>query len=78
LFVVCSDPRTKLPAERSTAMQLLSERQTARSRLRLGPVRMKARVDVTPAGLLTIGALVCGILLSTSVLVATAVREARR
>jgi len=78
LFVVCSDARTKLPAERSTAMQLLSERQTARSRLRLGPVRMKARVDVTPAGLLTIGALVCGILLSTSVLVATAVREARR
>jgi hypothetical protein len=59
-------------------MQLLSERQTARSRLRLGPVRMKARVDVTPVGLLTIGALVCGILLSTSVLVATAVREARR
>ena len=59
-------------------MQLLSERQTARSRLRLGPVRMKARVDVTPAGLLTIGALLCGILLSTSVLVATAVREARR
>jgi len=58
---------------------MLSERQTARTVVRLGRrVKLTAEVDVTPAGLLSIGALVCGILLSTTVLVGTAIREGRR
>jgi len=58
---------------------MLSERQTARTLVRLGRrVKLTAEVDVTPAGLLSIGALVCGILLSTTVLVGTAIREGRR
>lgn len=60
-------------------MGMLSERQTARSVARFGKrVRLQAELDVTPAGLLSIGALVCGILLSTAVLVGTSVREGRR
>lgn len=60
-------------------MGMLSERQTARSLLRFGKrVKLTAQVDVTAAGLLSIGALVCGILLSTSVLVGTAIRDGRR
>jgi hypothetical protein len=58
---------------------MLSERQTARSVIRLGKaVKLTAEVDVTAAGLLSIGALVCGILLSTTVLVGTAIREGKR
>jgi len=55
---------------------MLSERQTARSLAVFGKrARLRAQVDVTPAGLLSITALVCGILLSTAVLVGTAIRE---
>ncbi len=46
--------------------------------MRLGKhIRFQAEVDVTPVGLISISALVCGILLSTTVLVAAAIREAR-
>jgi hypothetical protein len=40
-------------------------------------VKLKADVDVTPAGLLAITVLVCGILLSTTKLVGTTIRESR-
>lgn len=60
-------------------MKLLDQRQTARARMRLGKfARMDAKVDVSAAGLLSITALVCGILLSTTVLVTQAIRESRR
>lgn len=60
-------------------MGMLSERQTARSVVTLGRwVKLRAQLDVTPAGLLSISVLVCGILLSTSVLVGTAIRESQR
>ncbi|KTR82495.1 hypothetical protein NS277_13550 [Novosphingobium barchaimii] len=60
-------------------MKALSERQVARSLVRVGKfVKVRATVELTPIGLLSIGAMVSGILLSTSVLVATAVRESRR
>lgn len=59
--------------------RLPGQRQAGRAVIRLGRhVRLSAEVDVTPAGLLSITALVCGILLSTTVLVGTAIREARR
>lgn len=51
---------------------------TAAVSLRMGEARFVAKVKVTPAGLLAIGALVSGILLSTSVLVWTATSVARR
>jgi len=58
---------------------IASNRQTAMAQVRLGrSVRLKARLNLTPAGIWAIAGLVSGILLSTSVLVATAVREARR
>lgn len=43
-----------------------------------GPVSLKLEVRVTPAGLLAIGGLVSGILLSTAVLVWTATAVPRR
>ncbi|MFN4297342.1 MAG: hypothetical protein ACK4FB_10915 [Brevundimonas sp.] len=46
--------------------------QKARLDLRAGPVSLKMEVRVTPAGVLAIGGLVSGILLSTAVLVWTA------
>jgi len=51
---------------------------TAAASFRMGEARFTAKVKVTPAGLLAIGALVSGILLSTSVLVWTATSVARR
>jgi len=60
-------------------MGTLSERQTARSLIRLGRrVNLSAELDVTPTGLLSIAVLVCGILLSTTVLVGTAIRESHK
>lgn len=41
-------------------------------------VRLRVSADLTPGGLLSIGALVSGILLSTAVLVATAGKAAAR
>jgi hypothetical protein len=51
---------------------------TAAVSLRVRDTRFTAKVKVTPTGLLAIGALVSGILLSTSVLVWTATNVARR
>lgn len=60
-------------------MSKLTDRQTANAMLRLGRhTKLKADVDVSTAGLLSITVLVCGILLSTTVLVAYAIRESRR
>lgn len=56
----------------------LLDPNTAAASFRLGEARFTAKVKVTPAGLLAIGALVSGILLSTSVLVWTATSVARR
>lgn len=71
--------RTLSQPVRSTGMRLLDQRQTARARMRLGKhTRLEAEVDVSAAGLLSITALVCGILLSTTVLVTQAIRESRR
>ena len=58
---------------------LMDERQLARVSLEIGKaVRMHAEASLTPKGILGIGVLVSGILLSTSVLVATAIREDRK
>ncbi|MFT4934870.1 MAG: putative integral membrane protein [Pseudoalteromonas distincta] len=54
------------------------EPNTAAVSLRLRDARFVAKVKVTPAGLLAIGALVSGTLLSTSVLVWSATNVARR
>lgn len=43
-----------------------------------GPVRVHAEVRLTPRGILAIGGLVSGILISTAVLVWTATSVARR
>lgn len=59
-------------------MNPLAERQTARSLVRIGRrIKLKAEVDVTPAGLLSIAGLVSGILLSTTVLVVATIRASR-
>ncbi|SFR81853.1 hypothetical protein [Sphingomonas jatrophae] len=54
------------------------EVQRARLSLRAGRVGVSASVKVTPSGLLSIGALVSGVLLSTAVLVRVSTREAKR
>jgi len=60
-------------------MNLLTERQTARATARLGKrIRFKSEVDVSTGGLLAITGLVCGILLTTTCLVASTIRESRR
>lgn len=58
---------------------LVHEPQTAVAEFELGPMRARAEVRVTPAGVLAIGAMVSGVLLSTAVLVwaTTAARRAR-
>ncbi|AHE57344.1 hypothetical protein [Sphingomonas sanxanigenens] len=68
-------PTPSLPA---AARTLLSEPQHTRFAARAtGHVRMVASVRVTTGGILAIGVMVSCILLSTSVLVGTAVRESR-
>jgi hypothetical protein len=52
--------------------------QTAKLEIAAGPLRLKMKLAVTPAGLLAIGGLVSGILLSTAVLVWTATSVPRR
>ena len=52
--------------------------QTAMIELTGGPVTLRAEVRVTPKGLLAVGALVSGVLLSTAALVWTATSVARR
>lgn len=61
-------------------MRLSKDRQTTRASVKLGKwVELDARTDFSPPGLVAVGVLVSGILLSTSVLVAAAGRaKARR
>ncbi|WP_395392621.1 hypothetical protein WBP07_16220 [Novosphingobium sp. BL-8A] len=60
--------------------RLSKDRQTANASVQLGNwVKLDARTDFSPTGLIAVGVLVSGILLSTSVLVAAAGRaKARR
>lgn len=51
------------------------ERQTAVAEFEAGPIRARAEVSVTPAGLLALGALVSGVLLSTAAVVWAARRR---
>jgi len=60
------------------AAPALTPEQHARLDLQAGPVSLKLEVRVTPAGLLAIGGLVSGILLSTAVLVWSATSVPRR
>ncbi|PIB95886.1 hypothetical protein [Caulobacter sp. X] len=50
-------------------------RQTAIAEFEAGPVRARAEVSVTPAGVLAIGALITGLLLSTAAIVWAARRR---
>ncbi|EIZ79932.1 hypothetical protein WSK_1470 [Novosphingobium sp. Rr 2-17] len=53
-------------------MRLTQDRQIATASLRIGKAfKLKARADFSPLGLLAVGVLVSGILLGTSVIVAT-------
>jgi hypothetical protein len=57
-------------------MRLSKDRQTASAVMRFGNVfSMEARSDFSPVGLVAVGLLVSGILLSTSVVVAVARRK---
>ena len=55
-----------------------NNRQIAEAEFVAGKLRFNARVRVTPAGVVAIGALVSGILLSTAVLVWVSTSVARR
>ncbi|EQB08147.1 MAG: hypothetical protein K0R64_2985 [Novosphingobium lindaniclasticum] len=60
-------------------MRLSKDRQTASARVKLGKwVELDARTDFSPPGLVAVGLLVSGILLSTSVLVTAAGRVRTR
>ena len=60
-------------------MRLSKDRQTARASVKLRKwVELDARTDFSPPGLVAVGLLVSGILLSTSVLVAAAGRARAR
>ena len=67
--------------DHASRQSLLSARQSTGFRLKIGKsVRIGARVDVTPVGLLAIGALVSAILLSVPPIIRAAaeVKSARR
>ncbi len=51
------------------------DRQTAVAEFEAGPIRARAEVSVTPAGLLAFGALMSGILLSSAAIVWAARRR---
>jgi len=55
----------------------LATPQTARARLRAGPVRLDVKVAISPLGLLAIGGLVAAILLSVPPIIRAAA-DARR
>ncbi|TCM18575.1 hypothetical protein EDF56_104105 [Novosphingobium sp. PhB165] len=60
-------------------MRLSKDRQTARAAVRIGNwFKLEARTDFSPPGLVAVGILVSGILLSTSVLVAAGGRARAR
>ena len=52
--------------------------QSAKIDLSVGPVRLRAHVRLTPAGLLAIGALVSSVLVASSAIVWSATSVARR
>lgn len=54
-----------------------SEAQAAVIAFKAGPVDFRAEIRLTPAGVLAIGALVTGVLLSTAVIVWSATSVAR-
>ncbi|MYL99686.1 hypothetical protein GR702_18155 [Novosphingobium sp. FGD1] len=57
-------------------MRLSKDRQTASAAIRVGKsFSMEARADISPVGLLAIGAMVGVILLGSAVIVATARRK---
>lgn len=56
----------------------LREVQTAVVQFRGGPLDFRAEVRVTPRGILSLGALLGGVLLSTAVIVWTSTSAARR
>ncbi|WP_299010948.1 hypothetical protein [uncultured Caulobacter sp.] len=51
------------------------DRQTAVTEFEAGPIRARAEVSVTPAGLLALGAMISGILLSSAAIVWAARRR---
>jgi len=53
------------------------DKQTAVAELQAGPLRWLAEVRVTPAGVLAVGALLAGTLLSTAVIVWASAAPAR-
>jgi hypothetical protein len=59
----------------SNPMILEGERQTALAEFEAGPIRARAEVSVTPTGVLAIGALLSGVLLSTAAVVWAARRR---
>jgi hypothetical protein len=64
--------RSSTMAKHQSDQTALSDRQNGEARLRFGRGTFRVRVSVTPAGLLSIAALVTAILLATSVVVLTA------
>lgn len=56
----------------------IAEDQIAELDLTTRPLRLRARVRLSPAGILAVGGLVSGILLSTAALVWTSTSVARR
>ena len=60
-------------------MKLFTDRQVASAALRFGKVfSAEARADLSPVGLLAIGAMVTGILLGSAVIVAVATAGSKK
>jgi hypothetical protein len=57
---------------------LIHDQQTAVAEWRAGPMSARAEVRVTPAGVVAIGLMLSGVLLSTAVLVWASTSVARR
>jgi len=76
-----SDETAKVPDRAGVVPgggSFLADRQTARATVRIGRhFRARAEVNLSAGGVLSIAALVGGILLTTSVLVATTIRTSR-
>ncbi|GGE53004.1 hypothetical protein GCM10007276_32540 [Agaricicola taiwanensis] len=56
---------------------VMRDRSHAAVELKVGPVALRAEADSTPAGLLAVGGLVSGILLSVAVVVWSSTRKLR-
>lgn len=66
------------PATTAESPGALAAEQVAELDAAIGPAHLRLRLRVTPAGLLAVGALVSGILLSASVVVWASTSVARR